>query len=457
VKKRNLFAVVAMFSIFLFGIGAAYAITGVNDAVLGTDIVIPLICEGFPNPGGSDIPIMGTMDTIYAIAEFNDYQGGYSCCTSNTSVCTPDPLDSSSTVGALQTYLFVHDRRSLVNLDTTKCWSKHDVISDSCSGLIRQMTNTEQQNMVTTINGIKYFVGYAHYSPKATCTGTEMLSGYSCGDVDPFTDGNRLMAWVYLNDATRGFAAGTNGVSIEDTTLAGFANAGLAEDEDVGVTAFTLFPRFFLLNADPDTFNWWILLLGRNQYSWPGGEVMERGLACYVCDEKEHCISRPPIPIPDEFNIIHVADVLPPGLFPGFPKAGFAYCDIVESGFLPGHTVGTTITGTLSFTDDYDDCTINGIDYTNSPICSDPETYSVFAWAYQRGVTAVPQKLAALHEMHRRYCSPYYNFGPTTAVPGATDDLPPRFWDDDNGQCCITGPIPGSSASDTNTWATCPF
>jgi hypothetical protein len=434
VKKRNLIAVVAMFSIFLFGIGIAQAVTGIEDAVPGSDIIIPMICEGHHDPGGSDVPVFGSMNTIWAIAEFDDFWGGYGDCTADTSVCNPrtkDPFDASG-IGVLRHNVFVNDRFSIPRLDTTECWSKHDVISDNCQNMISQMNHIEQEDMELVIAGKTYFVGYVHYSPAASC------------NTDWESTDDRLMAWMILNDATKGFSTGMNGISIEDGTYAGFPNSGLAEDYDVSVAASQLFPRFFILNNDAETFNWWILLLGRNAYNFGVLNTFDRSLVCFVCDEHENCVSRPPIAIPDELNIINVNDVLPGGIFPTYPKVGFAYCDIVEHGFLPTQSAETWIYGTLSFTDDpFGDPT------------GDPETYSVFAYAYQRGVTlGVPaQKLSIINTIHRWNCSPY--FGPD--LSGISGDIPPRFNapDDTSGTCCINGPVPGSDPLNIATWAAC--
>jgi len=104
--------------------------------------------------------------------------------------------------------------------------------------------------------------------------------------------------------------------------------------------------------------------------------------------------------------------VFPAGVF---PKAGFAYCDINESGFLPGEATSTSIEGTLNF--------------------DSPYTYSLWGWSYQRAVpTSVNARVAAIHPIHRLYCQSDTN--------GYTAELPNRFDFGTVAECNISGPTP---------------
>lgn|GEM_PF-1712517 len=424
-KIRNLLAVVAMFSLFLFGIGTAHAITGVADDVPGFDIVMPIICEatldgaGAIVRDGNDDPVFGGMNTIWAIAD-----AGGSCneiCTLAESVCTP----ADHTIGVVSTNVFVYDKTSVVRLDTDECWSKKDVIANDCQTLIKQMANSDQEQMLQKIGGRDYFVGYVLYSQADACD--------DCFD-------NRFVSWVYLQDVVRGFSAGFNAVSGEW----GFG-PGLTEDFEVGITAHTVFPRYFILNNDAETFNWWIFLLGRNQASFGPQANLTRKLACFWCDEFENCTSKD-LNIPNELNIINVANELPAlAGNVGFPKRGFAFCDIVERGFLPGQATETVITGTMSFTSD-----------NEGTECTDPETYSLLGWSYQRAIpVSSPQKISVIHPIHRTYCArgsggdcpPWGacgSFDPNQSYPAGTDSLPPRFseCEGNNQFCSMTGPVP---------------
>lgn len=421
-KIRSLLTVVAMLSVFLFAIGTAYAVTGVADDVPGADIVIPIICEGHHDAGGGD-PVFGSLNTVWAIADKSP--SSETSCDIIDSVCVPH----GGGVGAVFTDVFVKDSTSITRLDTSECWSPQDVISSDCQSLITLMSNSDQASMEVTVNGVTYFAGYVIYSQSDWC--------------DDFT--NRFVSWVYLNDVTKGFATGFNGISIENGLFnpANNPNNGLSEScnvgscggDEVGISARTVLPRYFILNNNADTFNWWIFLLGRNAYNFGVSNVFTRKLACFICDEEENCFSKD-ILIPLELNIINVAGNLPGGLFPPttFPKAGFAFCDVKESGFLPGNAVATSITGTMSFDDDASD---------------DPEVYSLFGWAYQRAVpVSSPAKVSVVHPIHRTYCMHH-----GTPTLGHSDDLPNRFEDDDQtaGRCWINGPLPdGNVATDTN-------
>ncbi|OGW37417.1 MAG: hypothetical protein A2Y97_01785 [Nitrospirae bacterium RBG_13_39_12] len=420
-KKRNLFLVVAMFSIFLFGIGAAYAVTGVGDDVPGQDVVIPIICEGSqpnaPAPPFDPIglPHFGTLTTIWAIAETSGPS-----CVSDDSVCTPRS-PSNSGVGVIRTGVVVLDKNSILRLDTTECWSKYDVVSDSCQNLVNQMAGVDRDAMEVMIGGVSYFVGYVVYGQQANC-----IQGTSPEEA------NMLVPWVYLMDTASGFASGFNGVSLENgggPQLEEMCADGSCDGSFIGVTAAEIYPRYFILNSDPETFNWWILLLGRNAY-FPCDPITGYGryLSCYVCNEAEVCASRN-ICIPDELNIINVgAGAIPGGLFgitvagvpiPNFPKAGFAHCFIDEAGLIAGQLTPSVIHGTLSF------------DGTDSDAYA--ETYSLFGWAYQR---AIPEslgdaRLSAVHPIHRLYCD---------GDDGDAVELPNRFDEGTVAPCTRTGP-----------------
>lgn len=446
-KKRNLFAVVAMFSIFLFGIGAAYAITGVDDAVPGQDIVIPIICEGFqPNdPGGNPVgePVFGTMNTVWAIAETT-----MSACVLDASVCTPKDMAGvlkTTVPGVAKASVYVYDRLSERKLDLTECWSRRDVISNQCKDMILGMPPADRDAMEVTINNVKYFVGYVEYRQSTACNPAFPVDQIPSGSA--YVE-NTLVAWVYLNDAPKGFLTGFNGFSIEN----GIGPNGLTETcldgscsgNDIGITARSIFPRYYILNSDMDSYTWWILLLGRNDYQqeYLLGLVPEnnirRELTCYFCDENENCQSNE-IPLPHELNIINVAGFIPGSVWPsGWPiadpagKRGFAYCTIDESGAFTGQLANTVINGTLSF---------DGVDGAANSLA---ETYSLFGLSYQRAFPTggdVNQKLAVVHPIHRLYCGDIPLVAPFT---GDASELPDRFDDAGNNtvaQCSITGPV----------------
>lgn len=427
-KKRNLFAVVAMFSIFLLGVGAAYAVTGVEDAVPGQDIVIPIICEGYqPNdasgaPTGN--PVFGSLNNVWAIAEVGDHD-----CGMSDSVCVPVDMAGNPKItepGVTVADVLVYDRLSRERLDQTACWSLHDVISNQCTDLILAMDQEARDSMEVVIGGVTYFVGYVEYLQSDAC------------DTDP---DNTLVGWVYITDVAKGFVSGFNAISMENGTgpeLEELCADGSCDGEFIGVTASNVYPRYYIMNSDPDTATWWMFLLGRNEYAieYSLGLVPEnnihRQLGCYFCDENEVCKSNG-VPIPYEMNVINVAPRIPGSVWPStWPisdpagKRGFAYCTIDEIGSFSGQGSNTIISGTVSF---------DGVDGTAN---TDAETYSLFGWSYQKaapaGATPV-DKLAVIHQIHRLYCD---------GDDGDADELPARFDTGTVASCTITGFIPDS-------------
>lgn len=361
-KIRNLLAVVAVLSLFLFSAGTASAVISVNDHVPGYDVVIPIICEGQANPP-SGAPTFGTLETLWAIADKN---GGTPVFPSLNVVCAT---------------VYVYDSRSVLRLDTEYCWTAYDVVTDSCTNLISEMGPSDQAAMqITTSNGRTYFAGYVEVSQDWTSDG-----GF----------GNRFTSWVYLTDLPKGFASGMNGISAEN-------GVGPQLGEDGGaaaVAAASIYPRMFIMNNRPDTWNWWMLLLGRNQYTQLSLPSFNRYLSCFICNEEEVCRSRN-IAIPNELNLINVRDHVPgtlvPGCFggPSCPIAGFGRCDIVEEGdvLLPTLT-HVIITGTSNMP-------------LLDPVFGLNPWYSLYGWSYQRAQESTATlSWDVMHEIHRVYCS----------------------------------------------------
>jgi len=457
VKKRSLLMIVAMLSALLLGMGTAYAVTAVDDAVPGQDVIIPIICEGFQpdDQGGNPVgdPVFLSLNTIWAIAETSG-----DSCVLDASVCVPKDMNGipkDNVPGVAVADVVVYDRLSIPRLDVGECWSKHDVISNQCTDMITAMTAIDRDHMEITINNVPYFVGYVIYNQTSGCNraypGTCASGDIGCVTGQPRPPAgsafvkNRFVPWIYLNDVVKGFASGFNGVSAENGTSAGLTEHctdGSCQGLDIGVTAATVFPRYYILNGDPDTYTMWIILLGRNEYKqeYLNGNIAEnnlqRVLSCYFCDENEVCKSNG-VPIPYELNVLNVAGYIPGSVWPtSWPitdpsgKRGFAYCDVYEHGSftspgLPGFTTGTsfTINGTVSF---------DGID---SDAYAD--SYSLFAWSYQRAFPVAPlnTKLAVVHPIHRLYCS-----SPATTASAGVAPLPARFSDGTVASCSITQP-----------------
>lgn len=392
-----------MLSILLGAFGIAYAIVGVADDVPGTDIVFPIICEGYQpnNPAGTPEgdPVFGSLNTIWAIAETKG-----ATCTSDDSVCAPHE-PSKSKVGVIRADVHVFDKNSVDKYDDTECWSKYDVISNDCQSIVSKMDPVARDSIEVTIEGKTYFVGYITYSQAAACNG-ELTYG-----------NDSLIPWVYLNDIAKGFAAGYNGFTIENglgPQLEERCLTGSCAGNYIGITAHDVYPRYYIMNNNADTFTWWIFLLGRNEYAIeanagnvPANNIF-RNLTCFFCDEAENCISNS-IRIPDELNIIDVEPKIPGGIYSSgtYPKAGFAYCTINEAGFFTGQTQQTSIVGTLSFDSLLDTDTT-------------PETYSLFGLSYQRAKPSTSNAyISVVHPIHRTYCSNVNTELPNRFAPDA--------------------------------------
>ena len=375
-KIRNVISVVAMLSLFLFSAGTASAIYGVNDAVPGQDVVIPIICEGYPNPPSGQ-PTLGGLDTIFAIAEKG---GGTPAFPNEYVVCAK---------------VFVKDKRSVERYDTEYCWTKYDVVGDSCSNLIKEMGVANQVEMnITTSDGRRYFAGYVEISQ----------TWVPPAGLDPENNviSNRFIPWVYLTDLNKGFASGMNGITAEDGI-----GPRIGEDAgNVAVAAGQIFPRIFIMNNKADTWNWWMLLLGRNAYTQLTLPSFQRDLTCFLCDEEEDCKSKD-IPIPNELNLINVLDVINQSLIPACwfagepacPIAGFGRCGIREVGEVLVPPALISISGTANAP-------------TIDPLYGQNPWYSLYGWSYQRAqMSTTTLSWDVIHEMHRLYCS--------GAIPGA--------------------------------------
>lgn len=241
------------------GLKDVVRILGVADDAPGNDVVVPFIC-------GADAA--NGLDTLWAIGE-----------TQNI----PTTL-----------HFYVNNSKSVFVYDAEIRLTGRDIESDSCKALVARMSTAQRAMVERTIGGVKYYAGYITYE-------------------QAIANRNNLIVWQYLVDLTKGFAAGFNGY-----TLANSLNANLCESTVTGVavcsTAAWMYPRYFLMNDAADSYNWWIILSGTN--------AATRLLNGIICDETERCISLT-IPIPDELNIINVADHIPAALFTSFPKAGY--------------------------------------------------------------------------------------------------------------------------------------
>lgn len=358
-KIRSLLTIVAMFCILLSGIGTAHAVLGVADDVPANSIVVPIICGVGANG----------LNTAFAIAE---------------TTCPPvlDPIvDATDGNAVINTHASVRNACSQEVYTFDHPFTCHDVESFNCKDLIDAMSPAAKNRMKTSINGVDYYAGYIILN--------NVTAVY-----------NDLISWVYLEDLNLGFVSGFNGIGLED-------GAGARLEEDAGaapITAADFMPRYFILNDRAQTWNWWIILAGRNQvgtvvcrnengvdtpYENCSSAILGRKVTGIICNEQEDCPDFE-IGIPRELNIIDVASHLPGSLHTGFPKGGFAKLGIIEQGDYLG--VPVKVTGTI------DALTVCGL--------TAGEYYSIFGYSYQREAANTSElSWDVVHPMHRDYCN----------------------------------------------------
>jgi len=358
VKKRSLLTIVAMLSILLFGIGTAHAVIGVADEVPANALVIPIICGVDASQG---------LNTAFAIAHAGISSDAECDNVIDPVITTPDGN------AVIVMHASVRNSCSKEVATFNKPLTCHDVEDFNCKALIAGMSSTQKNQMKIAVEGNMWYAGYVIFN-------------------NTTTENNDLVSWVYLEDLNLGFVSGLNGVGLED-------GAGARMEEAAGdgpISAFGFLPRYFLLNDRANTWNWWIIMAGRNQigkatcdveYTNCSAALFSRKLTGIICNQEEDCPDFE-IGIPRELNIIDVGAHLPV-IHTTFPKGGFAELGIVETGDIAGSSY--EIDGTV----DVGVCTF-----------SEGEYYSMFGWSYQRAAAGTSElSWDAIHVMHRDYCS----------------------------------------------------
>jgi hypothetical protein len=382
VKIRNLLIAVAMLSVLLCGaVGTAYAILGAADDVAGQDLVIPFIC------GRTDLDPTNTLNTLYTIAEV---KGGGRAGT---------PWVSTDRV--------LYNQFSVSTIDYPTTFTGHDLLSFDClSDFASHSTQTKNAYTVTipADGGKKYLAGYVILSQLSAndgfcsdpapdgvaCTSTLDCLQFDITSVCDKSLQNRFIGWEYLVDLQKGFASGFNAISAEYGVGQNLGEAGGV----FPVTAATLYPRVYIHNALSETWNWWIVLVGRNELSCGGlAPAPGRSLTGLICSPEEVCPSFS-VAIPNELNVIDMLTEVPQvSSIPGFPKSAFAIGNITETFSLQG--VNFTLAGTAN---------IPGLCGYFDPF------YSIFAWSYERAQSDNPiggfnGSWDVVHPAHRNYCT----------------------------------------------------
>lgn len=382
-KKKSLLVIIAVLSVFLVGIGTSYAIYGVPDDVKAQDLVWPVFTAKTlgPNPA-PDNNAATSLNTNWAIAELVGSTNGGA------------DIDLNGIVATTNCQLW--SVKSTPIFDFTYTWTPFDVVVDDFQYLLSRhpgaltvdLNGDGIPDLKATIDGVDYWAGYI------TCTQNTGVRG-----VNAIID--RFMNNVYLVDLPLGFASGFNGPSLEgpgtpDNLMGELSGA-------FHMTASEVFARYYI-NNDPltnlNTWDWWIFLLGRNQYS-NINITSTRVLNGIICDENEHCQSLS-IPIPWELNVINVDPLLPgspfftplgnenPSVVQTYPKAGFGSFAITES----GQSLDEGAFGIVG--------TANQQTRGNVGV----PFYSLFGWSYERAQASTAMAdFDVIHPMFREYCS----------------------------------------------------
>jgi hypothetical protein len=350
-KAIVIFMVIAAF--LVFHQGKAQAVIGAVDDVPAQDIIFPFICEHDPATGVAVNPL----DVLMVVAEVQGLEGVPSAASAQLEVFDWD--------------------ESNLRYDDSLNWTGRDVWTDTaCSIVIASGVNSnDTKSLLKDLDGDKvndYYMGYL------TLTNDRAR--------------NQFIGWWYLADLANGFVAGANAIQSENghhpetlgenylnrtetifdpgdndgnatspvdpfnvgddlpTDYADYFNFG-----PIALFADAMFPRYFLLNDNANTWTWWIMLSGANSNDY----------ACDVCDEEEECVSKNAHT--EEFNVIDVWDILP-DIHDGFPKGGFAICGISGLVDFGGRTI----------TSDYD----SGGFSTDVAVID--VYYSIFGWDYER-------------------------------------------------------------------------
>ena len=418
-KIRSLLTVVAMLTALLFGVGTAYAVYGVDDAVPGKTAVIPVICSADS----------GTVDTGWAIADV---------------LGIIDPEDTT-TLGFGLHAVFHEPKNSGVAGDHHFCPTWNDVETDHCLCIMAGIGCGPGHVMYAaappaqTISGAKYWIGYVTYQqeqPAPACAGP----GASIDSDELLAD--RLVTWVYLTDLPNGFASGFNAPSMEGPAEIG---TELEENGSRAVAASRIFPRYVVQNNGPDTHTWWMLLFGRADLPTKVSGVLAGGrfLSCNIYDEEEG-ISSVCVSIPNEFNVFDITAAptgagcpgsgsinLLSGLFspfpaappvcgvvsgtpcPGGPHNGYANCQILENDVFVGSALPVALTGTTDG---------NGAaPHIAGLLPKSTGQYSFFGWAHEKADGSSTQfNWDVVHPIHRHYCSP--DNGGNSIIPNSPTD-----------------------------------
>ncbi len=376
-----------MLSVLLFGIGTAYAVYGVADDVPGQDLTWPVICTKTAAPAPAGFPA-SSLNTNWAISNL------------------------SSTTRQLNCSLYTW--QSVFVNDFVYDFTQNEVVPDDCAKLVVELNATGNLGLV--LKNTDIITGPAVPGTPPSPSQGDYYAGYVICQQVGVSGENVFMNNIYLVDAPLGLASGFNGPTEEN----GAGTSNLAENNGgTHFAAHDLWLRYYL-NNDPtlnaNTWNWFIIQAGRNQYGPLGGlKYSTRLLSGILFDENEHSQSIN-IAFPYELNIINVASILPgapsffnpkncsaiptvppsPPCIPTFPKAGYVHVVPKENVTLisGGGTATFALEGTCNYPSGGALCTESG------------GFYGLVGWSYQRvQASSILGDFDVIHPLLRTYCS----------------------------------------------------
>jgi hypothetical protein len=316
---KKFIAVAAMLSVMFFGFGTSQALVGVPDDVPGTDILVPFFYVSMPG--------FGDENTLMTITDVKA-PGGYG----------PPPgvqgTDLHMTVYTIDSFP-VHN--AFITL------TPFDVYSDNMLRIIvDDMAPAARTALEIDTHGSP--PGVDHYAGYVIFRNTSYPALFN-----PVWD--NLISNIYQVYLSAGMAASYNGVSWEwDSAFADpvrqldviwgdeafSANAlytgkwllGLGIPAPVNAAWFRLMPRYFVMDDVADSLL--MIWVEANFSAAPAGfnpailsPIPVPGvLHCYFFNEDEDVFSSS-ISLDNELNIVNVREILPGGLFNGYPWGGW--------------------------------------------------------------------------------------------------------------------------------------
>ena len=308
---KKFIAVAAMLSVMFFGFGTAQALIGVPDDVPGTDILIPFFYVSMEGEGNEN--------TLLTVTDV-EAPGG--------NIFPVFEIDTSL-------HMAVYTIDSVCVHNAYPKLTPFDVYSDNMLRIIEE----DMSELARTALEID-----THGSP----AGKDHYAGYVIFFNETWQTDN-LISNVYQVYLPAGMAASYNGVSWEfDRAFNPIRQLGIFNDEAFSANAlydgkwllrlaipaptnadwFRLMSRYFIMDDEGESLLMiWLEANLSRAPAWFDPTIrspipVPGVLHCYFFNEDEDALSSN-IPLDHELNIVNVRDILPGGLFNGYPWGGW--------------------------------------------------------------------------------------------------------------------------------------